>query len=334
MAGRRRYKESLIALLAVGVVIAVVAVVLVVLVNVDKPAPVAAPPTTTTTTTTTTSPTKTKPKPPSRLPAALVVKIDNVAQARPATGLGSADAIYVEPVEGGLTRLLAVYWGKRPGVVGPVRSARETDLQLVGYMRRPVLAYSGSARRIKRVLLAADVVHANPTTVGRAFYRAGGNPIPHNMYVDPQRLPSTPGVGTPLRTGKAPKGGKLVSSRHVSYRAASFDFKWSWGAKRWSISVDGGPMYSTESGRLSASTVVVQRVRIVSGQKVRASGGGYSPVARTVGRGRATVLRNGRAFEGYWWRPSKGRETVYRTKNGDRIPLARGKVWVLLVPSR
>lgn len=44
----------------------------------------------------------------------LVVKIDNVDEARPATGLGSADVVYVEPVEGGLTRLAAVFSTNRP----------------------------------------------------------------------------------------------------------------------------------------------------------------------------------------------------------------------------
>ncbi|WP_345033500.1 DUF3048 domain-containing protein [Kutzneria kofuensis] len=69
--------------------------------------------------------------------SALVVKIDNVAAARPQTGLTMADVVYVEPVEGGLTRIAAVYLGKLPPVIGPVRSARETDIDLLGqYGRR------------------------------------------------------------------------------------------------------------------------------------------------------------------------------------------------------
>lgn len=323
----------MIALLAVAVVVAAVAVVLVVLVDVGKPEPVGAPPPTTTSPPPTTTSAKPKPKPPKQLPPALVVKIDNVAAARPHVGLASANLIYVEPVEGGLTRLLAVYWGRRPSVIGPVRSARETDIQLLAYMRRPVLAYSGAARRLIPALRAADLVHANPRTSG-GFYRRGSRPMPHNMYVDPSRLPGTKRVAPPLGTGKAPAGGRRDNSHHVSYKAASYDFTWSRGGRKWRVSMDGRPLVSTEHGRLSASTVVVQRVRIVRGRGVRDKAGHRSPVARTVGWGSATVLRDGKRFEGTWSRPSAAQPPVYRMKGGTEIPLARGKVWVLLVPAR
>jgi hypothetical protein len=330
---QRRYKETLIALLAVGVVIAAVAVVLVVLGNLGEQSPASTQPTTTATTTTTTP--KPKPKPPKRvekLPPALVVKIDNVAAARPHTGLNSADAIYVEPVEGGFTRLLAVYWGRRPSVLGPVRSVRETDIQLLAYMRRPVLAYSGSARRLAGVLKAADLVLATPKK--GAFYRVGSRQIPHNMYVNPRRLPGTNRVETPLRTGPRPSGGRRDRSYHVSYRSASYDFTWRPGSKLWRVSMDGRPFTSTERGQLGASTVVVQRVRIVRGQGVRDRvGGGYSPVAKTVGAGRVTVLRDGRVYNGTWSRRTSARETTYRTSDGKPLRLASGPVWVLLVPA-
>lgn len=328
---QRRVRETLIALLAVGVVVASIAVVLVLLVDFGKPAaPVASPPTSTAAPTSKSKPSK--PKRVEQLPPALVVKIDNVSPARPHTGLGSADAIYVEPVEGGFTRLLAVYWGTRPGVIGPVRSVRETDIELLAYMRRPVLAYSGSARRLADVLRAADLVHATPETTG-AFYRDGSRPIPHNMYVDPGRLPGTKRVDPPLRTGKAPPGGRRVSSHQVAYRGATYDFTWSAQTKRWFVNMDGRPLTSTERGQLRAGTVVVQRVRIVRGEGVRDRAGYRSPVARTVGSGRVTVLRGGKAYDGTWHRRSAAHQTTYRTSDGEPLRLASGQVWVLLVPA-
>ena len=76
----------------------------------------------------------------------LAVKIDNIVTARPQTGLQSADIVYVEPVEGGLTRFMAVFSSRVPTTVGPVRSARESDLYLLPQFGRPAFAWSGATR--------------------------------------------------------------------------------------------------------------------------------------------------------------------------------------------
>ena len=73
----------------------------------------------------------------------LAVKIDNIGYARPQTGLTRADIVYVLPVEGGLSRFLAVFSSHYPAVIGPVRSAREDDLELLrqfGLPRSPTRA--------------------------------------------------------------------------------------------------------------------------------------------------------------------------------------------------
>src|SRR5689334_24088321 len=78
----------------------------------------------------------------------LAVKIDNIVNARPQTGLARADIVYVLPVEGGLRRLMAIFSSRYPPVVGPVRSAREDDLQLLRQFGRPAFAYSGATPRL------------------------------------------------------------------------------------------------------------------------------------------------------------------------------------------
>lgn len=295
-----RVKETLIALAVAGMVMVVIAAPM-------RAAPVA------------------------KLPPGLVVKVDNVPAARPHSGLGSADVIYVEPVEGGFTRMAAVFWGRRPAALGPVRSARETDIQLLSYLRRPVLAYSGAAGKLEPLLSAADLVHTTPKTASEAFYRIDEKPSPHNLYVHPRELPATKPIDAPLRTGPAPAGGRPTGSHHVAFQSAFYDFRWSGG--RWRVSMDGTPLTSTESGQLTARTVVVQRVRIVQGANISDAAGHPSPVAQTVGSGLVTVLRGEREYEGTWTRRSASGETSYRTTDGDPLPLARGPVWVLLVPA-
>src|SRR5260370_931943 len=61
----------------------------------------------------------------------IVVKIDNIADARPPANLTSADIVYLLPVEGGLSRIFAVYSSRIAKVIDPVRRAREDDLALL-----------------------------------------------------------------------------------------------------------------------------------------------------------------------------------------------------------
>ncbi|GAA1193900.1 DUF3048 domain-containing protein [Prauserella alba] len=265
----------------------------------------------------------------------VVVKIDNVEEARPQTGLSAADIVYVEPVEGGLTRLAAVYASRLPEVAGPVRSARETDIALVRQFGRPVLVYSGGAPEIEPLLRRAPITLVTDKTRPGAYFRGNDRPIPHNLYVRPHRLPGQNRERAPepvTESGAAPAGGTRTDTRTVDFRAARYRFTWSPGDGGWRVSFDGAPLRTREAGDVTAGTVVVQRVAVREGRQVRDSGGQLSPVAVTVGRGEATILRDGRAFDGTWSRPSGGEKTTYRTGDGRRIPVGEGPVWVLLTP--
>ncbi len=321
---------------AVAAAVAIVAVagILVAFNRSEEPKPAArrsASPSTTATPSTTSAP---RPAPGPRGVPALAVKIDNVADARPQTGVGSADVVYVEPVEGGLTRLVAIYTGKAPRVVGPVRSARRTDIQLLAQYGRPVLAYSGAAPELLPSLHRADLVNATPIRSRSAFHRSGARPAPHNMYVRTANLPrgARAPARPPLAIGAAPGGGRPTSRQDVGFRAAHYTFTWSARAHRWLVSLDGRPLISTESGRVTAATVVIQRVKLIARERIEDARGAVSPVAATVGHGPAFVLRDGRRFTGTWSRPRPRAPTRFHTVAGLDLPLAHGPVWVLLVP--
>src|SRR5262245_38423154 len=62
---------------------------------------------------------------------ALVVKIDNNQdKSYPQFGIASADIVVCEGVEGGITRLMAIFHSHDADTVGPIRSARSSDLHL------------------------------------------------------------------------------------------------------------------------------------------------------------------------------------------------------------
>ncbi|MDQ3885696.1 MAG: DUF3048 domain-containing protein, partial [Actinomycetota bacterium] len=232
----------------------------------------------------------------------LAVKIDNVAPARPQTGITAADLVYVEPVEGGLTRLLAVFQSWIHPVIGPVRSARETDLQLLACLNSPALAYSGEAPELRPLLVGAPMVDVSMSAVPAAYYRERGRRSPHNLYVRTAAL----GVGQPprdigFRFGPLPVGARTMAHFTAQYRSTSISIDWVAPERRWVFGVDGAPLLATEGGRPGAATVVLQQVA-VRDTAIRDVAGSPSPFVESVGTGAAVVLRDGQAIEGTWSR--------------------------------
>ncbi|WP_329152067.1 DUF3048 domain-containing protein [Streptomyces anulatus] len=266
----------------------------------------------------------------------LAVKIDNVAPARPHTGLERADIVYVEQVEAGLSRILAVYSSALPPVIGPVRSARETDLELLRQFDRPTLAFSGAQSRLLPVIDRAPLDPVPPPKAPEAYFRGPDRPAPHNLYLRPERIPfEASGVNAVeelgLEVGARPPGGEPEDSRTVRYPSASVTFTWSAERERWLVSLDGSPARTTEGGRLGAGTIVVQDVT-VRPSDFRDRSGSTSPFTETVGSGSAVVLRDGRAYEARWARSAAGADTVYTTPDGQRVDLAEGPLWILYAP--
>ncbi|MEU2296471.1 DUF3048 domain-containing protein [Streptomyces antibioticus] len=262
----------------------------------------------------------------------LAVKIDNAPAARPHTGLDAADIVYVEQVEGGLSRLMAVYASAVPKSVGPVRSARESDLELLGQFREPVLAFSGAQGKLLPLIDRAPVDPVTPSDVSGAYYRGTSRAAPHNLYLRPARLLPTPpgpaGLTTGFRYGPAPGGGTPKATRTVRYPAARFTFTWSERQDRWLVAMDGRPAVTTDGKRLGPATVVVQYVT------VRRSGfqdflGNNTPYTETVGSGRAEVLRGGRSYDVRWTRPSALDGTTFTGGDGTPVDFAEGQVWVV-----
>jgi hypothetical protein len=265
----------------------------------------------------------------------VAVKIDNVDDARPSTGLGQAKVVYVEPVEGGLTRIVAVFTAPYPGVIGPVRSARETDLDLLGQYGKPVFAFSGSVPQLIPLLHRTDLIDASQGSVAKAYVRQSTHPAPHNLYLHPSQLPTgSPAAQPALEFGAAPAGGTPTTQQKANYSAASFSFAWSASAGRWLITMDGKPYRTTEAGQLGAATVVLQRVATHPEPWPEDSTGAIAPVAQTVGTGSATVLRDGQSYAATWSRSAVDAPTRFTvTNSGADLPLADGPLWILLLPA-
>ncbi|KAB2386013.1 DUF3048 domain-containing protein [Actinomadura montaniterrae] len=265
----------------------------------------------------------------------LAVKIENTKPAMPQAGVSAADIVYVEQVEGGETRLMAVYSSKLPKRVGPVRSARISDLHILPQFGHPAFAFSGVQSKMKKYIRKAPVYDISQENAGSAYSRSSARRIPYNLYGDPKALlKDAPKASAPrdigFRFGPAPEGGKPTGSFTAKWPAATMGFTWSAKQKRWLASWGGKPDTAAEGGRLGGATVVVQYAKTTRSQ-FHDFLGSYTPLIQTTGTGRATVLRDGKAYDAKWSRPSETSGTTYTTADGKPMTFARGQVWVVLL---
>lgn len=266
----------------------------------------------------------------------LAVKIDNVAAARPQTGLSQADLIYVEPVEAGLARIMAVFSSRLPSTVGPVRSARESDLELLRQYGTPAFAYSGANSKVLPLIAKAPVKDVSPAHAGSPYFRGTAKPAPHNLYARPADLlarapKASKAHDIGFRFGAAPDGGRADTTETVRYSAFKVGFTWSASKGRWAVSMDGKPFGAADGTPARPSTVVVQYVDI-SPSKFGDKWGNKSPYTKSVGSGRALVLRDGRSYDARWSRPGATSGTSFTTAAGQPMTFASGQVWVVFAP--
>lgn len=265
----------------------------------------------------------------------LAVKLDNSDAAIPHIGLTSADVVYVQQVEGGISRLAAIYSTRYPDVVAPVRSARETDAQLLPQYGEIPLGFSGSVAAVHALVRGAGLVDVSEDVGGKGYYRLGSRNAPHNLAADPNTLLERAGKRPPAQsvgftfTKNPPKGGRTAKTVTATMPAAQIGFTYRSANDRYDVSLDGTPDRTKSEGQVSASTVIIQSVPISYLSRVDTSGARV-PVTRTIGRGKAVILRDGKAWAVTWARPSAGEPTTW-TYKGKNFPMKAGQVWVVLL---
>jgi hypothetical protein len=263
---------------------------------------------------------------------ALAVKVENLAEARPQAGLQQADLVYEEPVEGGITRFIVVFHCDGVNRVGPVRSARTTDPDVLAQFASPILAYSGAAPHVVNQVEAAPLVPLDETDGGAAYVRDDTRYSPHNLYADTGSLYRTARAGHEapapvfVYADELANPARRTTSVHLPFSTYS-DVFWTWDRKAggW-LRAHGTEPHVDEAGeRVSAANVVVQVVDMTMA--------GISPNVDLTGTGRAYVFRDGRMIIGRWERKSLEDVTTFVAKDGTEIALAPGRTWVELFPS-
>lgn len=265
----------------------------------------------------------------------LAVKLDNTVNSHPHAGLMAADVVYLEEVEYGLTRYMAIYSSKYPKVVGPVRSARESDLEILEQYGRVGFAFSGANPQILGEIAAAPLYPLSHDAGAAGYSRSPDRSAPWDLFADPdQLLEGAPKATEAKDVGfefddATPAGGKKVREFTSFWPSAQARFVWSAKADRWLLWMDGDPAMTTEGPQLGGTTVIVQRVDVYPSDLGDAYGG-VTPTTETVGSGDAWMFRDGRMWPITWSRPTAKDGTTWKYRGSD-VPLDPGQVWIVLL---
>lgn len=310
---------------------------------------------TTKTTSTSAAPTTTPPPPPVVWPLtgvpttalvsrpALAVKIENSIDARPQTGLNSADMVWEEVVEGGITRFVAVFHSTLPPEIGPVRSVRPMDPSIAVPLHG-VLAFSGGAAWILDLVKKSGAQSLSQDAGNAGFYRSKARNAPHNVYATPQTLlaqadaahsaPPPAQFDFPLPGGQptVATAGTPATSLKMTISGVSHP-QWTWSAPdgKWLRSENTTPSVGADGARLAATNVVVVRVDVVLTNGYDPAGNRV-PETQLVGKGDALVASGGRTIAATWTKTAQDQRLVLIGPDGNPIVLAPGNTWIELVP--
>lgn len=266
----------------------------------------------------------------------LAIKIDNTRPAQPHSGLQAADLVYVTEVEWDLTRFIAIFNSQIPDVIGPVRSARISDMDILVPFGKVAFSNSGAQSKLLPVIAAANLYDVSAEKAYSAFTNDPGRPSPVDHMADPRALlAAAPDAELARDIGfvfseEPPAGGTPVSTVTATWPSSEVSFTWDEKAGDFIVGLNGEESRSTEGGPQRAATVVLQSVeQSDSGYGDRY--GGVTPFIQTVGKGAAIVLRDGRMWSVTWERPTLDDGTRFMLPDGTQMPFAIGQEWVVFL---
>ena len=257
---------------------------------------------------------------------ALAVKIDNSQPAVPQDGLNRADIVIEVKVEG-ISRLMSVFHSHDAASIGPTRSARHSDPDLLALFGRPLFGWSGANEEVAEAVLEVPwIVNVPWDRVKSAYTRRGPKAAPHNLYTSsaplygratPDQAPPAP-IFDRLAPGEAVPGASPIGG--VSLSVGETPSSWAWDPAsskflRWEY----GRRHGTDEGQASADNVVILQTPYSRG-----------PIAQTVGGGRAWLLVAGTIVEGTWTRPARTDRYTLTGLDGSPLKLAPGRTWIEL----
>ena len=198
---------------------------------------------------------------------AVAVKIDNAPGALPQAGINQADVVVEILVEGGISRFMALFHSESPATIGPVRSARTSDVGLLRMLNRPLFAWSGGNSGVSAAIRQAPVVDVGADNAGGAYYRSNSRTIPHNLMTSSAALLAagagqSTGSPRPLfdyspAAPRHPAGTYRVDGIQVAVGLTVSTFWWDPANQRYLRYQDGDPHVDSQGRQISPTNLVV-----------------------------------------------------------------------------
>jgi hypothetical protein len=270
----------------------------------------------------------------------VAVKIDNHPRARPQVVLNEADVVYETLVEGGITRFIALYQTADFEKVGPNRSGRVTDSDLVKQLDA-VFQISGAQQWVKNIY-RADGIHVLYDN-GVTTYRDKSRPAPHNLFTSTFRIRETAdsrnwsdeNPGNMFVFGDAPGSGVVATNISMSFSSGP-NANWEWDGETY-LRSNGSSAHQTinidgDKEQVEADLLVALKVREFIARNPAGSGTSL-PTADTVGTGEAIVFYNGEVVGGTWTREAVTDMFTLTNEDGSAMVIPPGRIWISLIPN-
>lgn len=269
-----------------------------------------------------------------------VVKIENTFGGQPQYALNKADLVIEELVEGGLTRLAALYYSKLPSKVGHVRSMRATDIGIAGPVNGQIVASGGAGGTYKRVKRAGIRVWSEDHDAP-GFSSDPAKMRPYNRLINLKTVAAkakkqpitqnylpfrTKPAATPSAEATAGTAAKTAKSATVRF-SNSTTTRWAFKNGTW-MRVNS---HAAPGQDFRADTLLVLSARVTDAGYRDPAG---NPVPETVfeGSGDATILRGDTVVKGKWKKTADDRQITLTDSTGAPVELDPGHVWIELIP--
>lgn len=266
----------------------------------------------------------------------VAVKIEDTALGRPQVGVDKADIVYVEQVEGGLTRLMAIFNSSLP-TVEPVRSARPSDPELALQYGHIIFVASGGSRAGIAPLDKSPLRSVINDRGGPGFNRDPNRSAPENLRADLARIaakikgPKAKSIGLVWSTRLSAAHATTGTSVQTRVGGTAVRFNWNRQLHRYVRIIDGRIQHAGDGHVIATPNVIVQFCRISVYTKDRDVLGNPAQYTHTIGHGRAVVFRDGRRIDGTWGRQAVTDGTTLTASDGKAIALSPGGAWFILV---
>jgi len=265
----------------------------------------------------------------------LAVKFDDTTYSHPQQGLESADIVFVTQVEAGLTRVMGIYSSQYPEVLGPVRSARISDIDILAQFGRVGFLYSGAQSKLRPVISNSNIINLsaerNPPTI---YFNDPERTPPYAMMVKPNLLlekaedvVTAQSIG--WKHGERSTSAKKIVSATINWPNAVYKATWSKIEKRFLLDHDNKPNFA-KSGQQLGSPMMVIQITTIKPSEYGDKFGGVTPKTTVTGSGYGYLLRNGSVTRVSWERPTAEAATRWTLEDGSTAYFQRGQVWIFL----